>query len=91
MSKCHGGLAFHNLYGFNVTLMAKHVWNFIHDPQSLVARFYKVEYFPNTHLLQAKADPDSSFIWQGIITAKNKVEQGYRWILGDGNSIRCTS
>lgn len=33
--------------------------------------------------------PGSSFIRQGIITAKNKVMQGYRWILGDGESINC--
>lgn len=42
-------------------------------------------------MLQAKADRGSSFIQQGIITAKNEFKQGYRWILGDGNSIRCTS
>ncbi|XP_074361795.1 uncharacterized protein LOC141701971 [Apium graveolens] len=37
----------------------------------------------------AKVNPGSSFIWQGIITAKNEVMQGYSWILGDGESINC--
>ena len=90
MSKCFGGLAFRDLYGYNIALMAKHVWNFVYSPQSLVSRFYKSKYFQNTHILQAKASPGSSFIWQGIITARNEVLKGYRWILGDGNSINCT-
>ncbi|KAL8122804.1 hypothetical protein AgCh_010976 [Apium graveolens] len=89
MSKCHGGLAFRNLYRYNVALMAKHVWNFIHNPNALVSRFYKAKFFSNSHILQAKVNPGSSFIWQGIITAKNEVMQGYSWILGDGESINC--
>lgn len=89
MSKCQGGLTFRNLYGYNIALVAKHVWNFIHFPNSLVSRFFKAKYFPQSHMLQAKAHPGSSFIWQGIVTAKNEVMNGYRWILGDGESINC--
>lgn len=76
MSKCQGGLAFRNLYGYNIALMAKHVWNFIHKPDSLVSRFFKAKYFPNAHILHAKLISGSSFIWQGIVTAKNEVSQG---------------
>lgn len=89
MSKCKGGLAFRNLYGYNVALMAKHVWKFIYNPQSLVSRLFKAKYFPDSHILQAKAGSGSSFIWQGIITARNEVLQGYRWVLGDGELINC--
>lgn len=90
MSKCHGGLAFRSLYGYNIALMAKHVWKFVHMPQTLVSRFFKAKYFPNSHVLQARALPGSSFIWQGIVTAKKEVVQGYRWVLGNGDSIKCT-
>ncbi|KAL8133035.1 hypothetical protein AgCh_008480 [Apium graveolens] len=38
MFKCHGGLAFRDLYGYNIALMAKHVWNFVYSPQSMVSR-----------------------------------------------------
>lgn len=69
--------------------MAKHVWKFVNDPQSLVSRFYKAKYFTESHILHAKAPRDSSFIWQGIITAKNEIAHGFRWILGDGATIRC--
>lgn len=30
------------------------------------------------------------FVWQGIVTAKDEVLRGYRWVLGDGTSIKCT-
>lgn len=82
MSKCHGGLAFQNLYGYNIALMANHVWKFIYRPASLVSRIYKSKYFPHSDVLSAKASPGSSFIWQGIMAARDAVLPGYRWILG---------
>ncbi|XP_074363349.1 uncharacterized protein LOC141704396 [Apium graveolens] len=42
------------------------------------------------HDMEAQGIPSARFIWNGILTAKNEVFQGYRWILGDGKSIRCT-
>lgn len=41
VAKSEGGLGFRNLYGFNLALLGKHVWNFIKNPQSLVARVFK--------------------------------------------------
>lgn len=90
MSKCHGGLTFRSLYGYNIAPMAKHIWKFVYKSRSLVSRFFNAKYFQNSHVLQAKALSGSSFIWQGIVTAKNEVLQGYRWVLGDGESIKCT-
>lgn len=55
-----------------------------------MSRLYKAKYFLNSHILHAKASPGSSFIWKGIITAKNEIMQGCMWILGDGESIKCT-
>ncbi|XP_074374833.1 uncharacterized protein LOC141715263 [Apium graveolens] len=66
MSKYHGGLAFRNLYGYNIALMANHVWKFIDKPASLVSRFYKSKYFPHSDVLSAKASPGSSFIWNNV-------------------------
>ncbi|XP_074352763.1 putative mitochondrial protein AtMg00310 [Apium graveolens] len=68
---------------------AKYVWTFINKPQSLVSRFFKAKYFPNLHVLQAKLGVGSSFIWKGIVTARNKIMHGYRWVLEDGEIIKC--
>lgn len=87
MSKAKGGLGFRSLYGFNIALLGKLYWNLVNKPLSLVARLYKARYYPNDHLLQATAKPGSSFIWTGILTAKNTLDGGYRWVLGDGADI----
>lgn len=41
MAKSKGGLGIHDLHGFNLALLGKHVSNFVNNPQSLVARVYK--------------------------------------------------
>lgn len=32
MVKSKGGLGFRDLYGFNLALLGKHVWNFLNNP-----------------------------------------------------------
>lgn len=90
MSKMKGGLGFRDLYGFNIALLSKNCWNFINNPHSLVSRVYKARYFANTHMLNAKKGQNPSFIWQGIMTAKSELAKGFRWVMGDGESIVAT-
>ncbi|KAL8148277.1 hypothetical protein AgCh_005591 [Apium graveolens] len=85
-----GGLGFRDLYGFNIALLGKHCWNFINNPQSLVSRIYKERYFSNTTMLGVKKGGNPSFIWKGIMTAKTELQKGFRWIIGDGESINAT-
>lgn len=87
MSKRKGGMGFRNLYGFNIALLGKHVWNFLHNPDALVTRLYKAKYFPHSNVLKAKKGVDPIFIWAGIWTAKEELSAGFRWIVGDGNDV----
>lgn len=50
LEKSEGGLGFRNLTGFNLALLGKHVWNFVTNAYSLVARVFKARYYPNYHL-----------------------------------------
>lgn len=86
-SKSKGGLGFRSLHGFNLALLGKHIWHFMHNPGSLVARVFKARYFLNSHILRAKKGVDDSFIWSGFCEAKEELFEGFRWILGDGHSI----
>lgn len=43
MSKSSGGLGFRDLYGFNLALLGKHCWSLINNPNSLVARVFKLD------------------------------------------------
>lgn len=87
MSKAQGGLGFRSLYGLNIALIEKLCWNIVKNPQPLVARVPKARYFPATSFLKANVKSGSSFIWRGIVTARNTISEGFCWDLGDGNEI----
>lgn len=89
-AKCKGGLGFRNFHGFNLSLLGKHCWKFINQPQALVSRVYKARYFADRHLLKAVKGTGASFIWSGLFEAKEVLAKGYRWVLGNGEDIVVT-
>lgn len=86
-TKAKGGLDFRSLHGYNLAMLGKHVWNFIHKPQSLVARVFKARYYPKSHILNATRDGGSSFVWSGIFAAKEELKRGFKWVVGNGRDI----
>lgn len=54
LPRCNGGLGFRSLHGFNMVLLGRHIWKFIHQPSSLVARIFKAKYFTKCNILHAK-------------------------------------
>lgn len=91
MSKRRGGLGFRNLQGFNMALLGKQCWNLITKPDSLVARVLKARYYPRCHLIHATRSGGSSYTWSGLWEAKESMQNGLRWVLGDGQSISIKS
>lgn len=77
MAKSRGGLGFRSLHGYNIAMLDKHIWNFIHIPDTLVARVFKAKYFPGFNILDADRTGVSSFIWFGIWAAKEEITKGY--------------
>lgn len=86
-AKSKYGMGFRNLYGFNIALLGKHIWSFMHNSNALVSQIFKERYFSSTSILKANEGHNSSFIWQGIWTAKKELYKGFRWVLGNGNEI----
>ncbi|KAL8148945.1 hypothetical protein AgCh_006084 [Apium graveolens] len=89
-AKSKGGLGFRNLYGFNIALLGKHIWNFLYNPNSLVDRLFKAKYFPSSNVLKAGKWSGSSFVWHSIWTAKEELCNGFRWVLGNDKDIVAT-
>ncbi|XP_017256042.1 uncharacterized mitochondrial protein AtMg00310-like [Daucus carota subsp. sativus] len=90
-SKQKGGLGFKSLYGFNLAPLGKHIWQFLNNLGSLVARVFKARYYPDDHIIEAQVGRDASFIWKGICEAKEVLAKGFKWVLGDGQSINIFS
>ncbi|CAL1361249.1 unnamed protein product [Linum trigynum] len=86
--KAEGGMGFRDLRSFNYAMLGKQIWNVLTRPQSLMARVLKARYFPKTDILQAKLGYQPSYIWKSIMGAKEKIEEGFRWRVGNGESIQ---
>ncbi|MCH82815.1 RNA-directed DNA polymerase (Reverse transcriptase), partial [Trifolium medium] len=85
--KALGGIGFKDLHTFNLAMIAKQGWNIMTKPQSLVAKLYKVRYFPNSTLLDSHIGHNPSYAWRGIWKARHVLMNGCRWIIGDGTNI----
>ena len=81
-----GGLGFKNLCKFNEAMLAKQVWRFIHDRESLFYRVFKAKYFPNCSIFEAKST-SRSFAWKSILWSRNLISRRARWRVGDGETI----
>jgi hypothetical protein len=83
-----GGLGFRDFHSFNMAMVAKQGWNFMHHPSSLVARIYKARYFPRTSFLESNIGSNPSFAWRSIWRARQVLLLGCRWQIGDGSKIK---
>jgi len=59
----------------------------MHDEDSLFYKVFKVRYFPNPSVLEAKLS-GGSFAWKSIMKARRVIKMGAKWHVGDGKKIR---
>ncbi|XP_050231894.1 uncharacterized protein LOC126680759 [Mercurialis annua] len=86
--KCQGGMGFRDLEAFNRSILAKQLWKIITCPDSLLAKVYKQRYFKDTSPMEATVPRNASFTWKSIMWAKDIIENGCRWRIGDGVSVQ---
>lgn len=85
--KMEDRLGFKDLCKFNEAVLAKQVWRLLHDTESLFHKVFKMKYFLNCSLSEAKSS-SGSFAWKSILWARHLIEKGAQWRVGDGQSIR---
>jgi hypothetical protein len=84
LSKDHGGMGFRDLVSFNKALLAKQGWRLLKNPKSLAARIIKVKYYSNDQFLKSKLGSKPSFAWRSIHGARDTLEAGLFWRIGNG-------
>jgi len=85
--KSSGGMGFRDLEVLNLALLAKQGWRLVQQPNSLVARILKDKYFKGSDFMHAKKGRNISFAWRSILNAREVLERGLVWRVGDGTQI----
>ena len=86
-SKSVGGMGFRDIQKFNNALLAKQVWRLFHKKDTLLYRGFSARYFPHGNILDAPVHPNCSFAWRSILQAREVINRGAIWRVGNELSI----
>lgn len=86
-SKGTGGMGFRSIHNFNTSLIEKQYWRLQSDDNSLLARIFKSRYYPNCNITKALVGFAPNYAWGSILSAKESVSKGFRWIMGTGAKV----
>ena len=82
-----GGMSFQDIQAFNIALLVEQAWQLIHNTYSLFNRVYKSRYFPNCSFMDADLGNNQSYVWRGLLAARDLIREGSIWHVGDGRNI----
>jgi len=83
-----GGLGFWKFHHFNTAMLAKQCWRLVTDEESLVSCTLEARYFPCTSFCEVKIDFQPSYVWRSTLKAREVLEMGCQWNIGDGNKVK---
>ncbi|XP_059663811.1 uncharacterized protein LOC132309531 [Cornus florida] len=88
-SKNEGGLGFKNVEAFNLALLAKLTWRMETGDDTLRFKSFKSKYFKNCNFVDAPHKSGASWVWKSILSAREIIQKGMRWHIGDGSKVNC--
>ena len=53
----------------------------------LFYRVYKARYFPTCSFMDAELGSNPSFVWRSLLQAKELLQEGLAWKIGDGKNV----
>jgi hypothetical protein len=63
-------------------------WRLLKNPDSLAARIIKAKYYPHGSIMKAKLGSKPSFAWRSIYGARDLIEEGMMWRIGNGEAVQ---
>lgn len=60
----------------------------INNLDSLCHRVFKARFFPDCSILDAKESTTGSFAWKSILNARDVIQKGMVWRIGNGQNVR---
>jgi hypothetical protein len=82
-----GGMGYRDLEWFNVALLAKQGWRLVQNPDGLVAKILREKYYPHNSFMESNLGKRPSYIWRSIWNARQLLNVGMAWRVGDGSKI----
>lgn len=82
-----GGMGVRDMHASNLSMLAKHSWRPITNPETLCARVLRAKYFHHGNLLKAGPEKGSSFIWQRVVAGLWVFARGHISRVGSGSKI----
>lgn len=80
-------MGFKDLKAFNLALLAKQGWRLSQNPSSLTHRVFKAKYFADCSFMEAQVGKKPLYVWRSIMAAREMVERGSRWCIGNGKTM----
>ena len=80
-------MGFRDIAMFNDSLLAKQAWRLLKNPESLLYKVFKVRFFPNCTIMEAKHTSGGSHAWNSILHGRDVLLRGYRWRIGNGKVV----
>lgn len=71
------GLGLKSIRNNNIAMLGMLVDSLLHENDTLWARVLLEKYVPNAIILAGNYKSGDSYIWKGIIQAKNNIVEGY--------------
>ncbi|KAM6552325.1 hypothetical protein CsatB_002133 [Cannabis sativa] len=85
--KCTGGLGFRRMEDINNAFLAKLAWNLASGLRRPWTESYKAKYFPRDSFWSVQQRNSDSFVWKGILNARQLILSGSCTIIASGESI----
>lgn len=89
--KSEGGLGIRDFRLLNQALLVNQCWRILNNPSLLISRILLPKYCSQTHLLNVKPHPLSSWAWKSILYGHDLISSHLSWIVGNGESINLYS